>query len=165
MSSAQELLEVTSSRASVVRVVNNKLVAGASGNANIKVRDPGTNQSVTFKVTVLDEEDEGYRRYDKPVADVFTLTGYETLKAYYMLDSKDKLIGDVGDIRFFDGKYDLSLYPSETVRLNHELDSFFPNDTTVVYESSNEKRSSPGRPRRPPPRHGREIRYGSTDRP
>ena len=134
-----ELLEITSSRASVVRVVNNKLVAGTSGNANIKVRDPGTNQSVTFKVTVLDEEDEGYRRYDKPVADVFTLTGYETLKAYYMLDSKDKLIGDVGDIRFFDGKYDLSLYPSETVRLNHELDSFFPNDTTVVYESSNEK--------------------------
>lgn len=134
-----ELLEITSSRSSVVRVVNNKLVAGNPGNANIKVRDPGTNQSVTFKVTVLDKEDEGYRRYDKPVADVFTLTGYDTLKAYYMLNSEDKLIGDTGDTRFFNGKYDLSMYPSETVRLNYDLDAFFPNDTKVIYESSNEK--------------------------
>lgn len=133
-----ELLEITSSRSSVVRVVNNKLVAGASGSANVKVRDPETNKSVTFKVTVLDKEDEGYRRYDKPVADVFTLTGYKTLKAYYMLDSKDKLIGDTGDTRFFNGKFDLSMYPSEAVSLNYELDAFFPNDTTVVYESSNE---------------------------
>ena len=133
-----ELLEITSSRSSVVRVVNNKLVAGNSGNANIKVRDPGTNKSVTFKVTVLKEDDEGYRRYDKPVADVFTLTGYDTLKAYYMLNSEDKLIGDTGDTRFFNGKYDLSMYPSESVSLNYDLDSFFPNDTKVVYESSNE---------------------------
>ena len=133
-----ELLEITSSRSSVVRVVNNKLVAGASGSANVKVRDPATNQSVTFKVTVLDKEDEGYRRYDKPVADVFTLTGYKTLKAYYMIDSKDKLIGDTGDTRFFNGKYNLTMYPSETVSLTYDLDAFFPNDTTVVYESSNE---------------------------
>ena len=133
-----ELLEATSSRASVVRVVNNKLVAGVSGSANVKVRDPGTNQSVTFKVTVLKEDDEGYRRYDKPVADVFTLTGYKTLKAYYMLDSKDKLIGDTGDTRFFNGKYDLSMYPSEAVSLNYKLDSYFPGDTTVAFETSNE---------------------------
>jgi hypothetical protein len=133
-----ELLEITSSRSSVVRVVNNKLVAGSPGNANVKVRDPGTNKSVTFKVTVLDKEDEGYRRYDKPVADVFTLTGYNTLKAYYMLNSEDKLIGDTGDTRFFNGKFNLSLYPSETVRLNYDLDAFFPNDTKIVYETSNE---------------------------
>lgn len=133
-----ELLEITSSRSSVVRVVNNKLVAGAPGNANVKVRDAATNQSVTFKVTVLDEEDDGYRRYDKPVADVFTLTGYKTLKAYYMIDSEDKLIGDTGDTRFFNGDYSLSMYPSETVSLNYNLDAFFPNDTKVVYETSNE---------------------------
>ena len=133
-----ELLEITSSRSSVVRVVNNKLVAGSSGSANVKVRDPGTNKSVTFKVTVLKEEDEGYRRYDKPVADVFTLTGYKTLKAYYMLNSDEKLIGDTGDTRFFNGNYSLSMYPSETVSLNYELDSYFPNDTKVTFESSNE---------------------------
>ena len=133
-----ELLEITSSRASVVRVVNNKLVAGSSGVANVKVRDPGTNQSVTFKVTVLDEDDDEYRRYDKPVADVFTLVGYNTLKAYYMLSSEEKLIGDVGDTRFFNGKFNLSLYPSESVGLNYKLDAYFPADTKVVFETSNE---------------------------
>ena len=133
-----ELLEFTSSRPSVVRVVNNKLVAAASGKAVIKVRNPATNQSVTFTVTVLGEEDEGYRRYDKPVADVFTLTGYETLKAYYQVNSDDKMIGDTGDKRFFEGDYSLSLYPSESVRLTHVLDAYFPNDTKVEYASSNE---------------------------
>lgn len=133
-----ELLEFSSSRPSVVRVVNNKLVANTSGKATIKVRDPATNQSVTFPVTVLSEEDEGYRRYDKPVADVFTLTGYETLKAYYMIDSADKLLGDTGDKRFFEGVYDLSMYPSECVQLTYNLDAYFPNDTKVEFASSNE---------------------------
>ena len=133
-----ELLEFTSSRPSVARIVNNKIIAASSGKATVKVRDPKTNKSVTFPVTVLSEEDEGYRRYDKPVADVFTLTGYDTQKAYYMLNSEDKLIGDTGDTRFFEGDYSLSLYPSESVRLNYKLDAYFPNDTTVEFESSNE---------------------------
>ncbi len=133
-----ELLEFTSSKPSVVRVVNNQLVAVSSGTARIKVRDPKTNQSLTFKVTVLSEGDEGYRRYDKPVADVFELTGYYTIKAYYMLASQDKLIGDTGDTRFFGGSYSLSMYPSESVALLYTLDAYFPGDTTVQFESSNE---------------------------
>ena len=133
-----ELLEFTSSRPSVVRVVNNKLVAVSSGNAVVKVRDPATNKSLTFKVTVLKEGDEGYKRYDKPVADTFKLTGYNTLKAYYMLDSEDKKLGDTGDTRFFEGNYSLSMYPSESVRLNYDLDAYFPNDTEVTFETSNE---------------------------
>ena len=133
-----ELLEFTSSRPSVARVVNNKLVAVASGKAIVKVRNPETNESLTFPVTVLGEEDEGYRRYDKPVADVFRLDGYTTQKSYYMLDSEEKEIGDAGDVRFFGGNYSLSMYPSETVLLNYTLDAFFPNDTTVEFETSNE---------------------------
>ena len=133
-----ELLEFSSSRPSVARVVNDKVVAASTGKALIKVRDPATNNSITFPVTVLGEEDEGYRRYDKPVADVFELTGYNTLKAYYMLNSEDKLIGDTGDTRFFEGNFELTMYPSECVRLNHKLDAFFPNDTKVEYASSNE---------------------------
>jgi len=133
-----ELLEYTSSKPSVVRVVNDKLVATGSGKANVKVRDPETNKSVTFTVTVLNEDDEGYRRYDKPVADVFTLTGYKTQKAYFQLDSKDKEIGDTGDLRFFEGNYSLTMYPSEAVTLNYILDAYFPNDTTVEFASSNE---------------------------
>lgn len=133
-----ELLEFASSRPGVVRVVNDKLVAVSSGKAIIKVSDPTTNQSFTFNVTVLEEGDEGYRSYDKPVADVFKLTGFYTAKAYYMLDSNDKEIGDTGSTNFFEGNFSLSLYPSEALYLNYALDSYFPNDTTVEYESSNE---------------------------
>ena len=133
-----ELLEFTSSKPSVARIVNNKIVASSSGKATIKVRDPETNKSIMFPVTVLSEDDEGYRRYDKPVADVFTLTGYETLKAYFQLSSEDKEIGDVGQTMFFETGYNLSLYPSESVRLNYILDAYFPGDTTVEFASSNE---------------------------
>ncbi|MBQ9848636.1 MAG: leucine-rich repeat protein [Clostridia bacterium] len=133
-----ELLEYASSKPGVARIVNNKIVAVAPGNAIIKAQDPVTNKSVTFTVTVLDENDEGFNNYDKPVADVFTLDGFETVKAYYILDNDEKDIGDTGSINFFEGNYSLSLYPSETVRLNYSLDSFFPNDTLVEFESSNE---------------------------
>ncbi len=133
-----ELLEFTSSRPSVVRIINNQMVAVAPGMALVKVRDPQTNKSLTFKVTVLGEGDEGYRYYDKPVAHVFDLTGYYTIKAYYMLSSADKKIGDTGDTRFFEGNYSLEMYPSESVGLICRLDSYFPNDTKLEFESSNE---------------------------
>ncbi len=134
-----ELLEYTSSKPSVVRIVNDKLVACSSGTAMIKVRDPQTNQSRLLRVTVLKEGDEGYQYYDKPVADTFELLGYQTLKAYYMLSSEDKLIGDTGDTRFFEGNFSLEMYPSESVLLNYDLDAYFPSDTTLEFESSNEE--------------------------
>ena len=133
-----ELLEYSSSKPSVVRVVNNKLIAVKSGNAIIKAQDPNTNESITFNVTVLSKGDEGYRRYDEPVADVFTLDGFETLKAYYILENEDKDIGDTGSVNFFEGNYKLDMYPSETVLLNCSLDSYFPKDTVITFESSNE---------------------------
>ena len=133
-----ELLEYSSSKPSVVRVVNNKLVAVNSGTAIIKAQDPLNNKSITFNVTVLEKGDKGYRKFDKPVADTFVLDGYNTLKAYYILENKDKKLGDTGSTNFFEGKYKLEMYPSESVSLNISLDSFFKNDTTVSFESSNE---------------------------
>ncbi|MBR4972698.1 MAG: S8 family serine peptidase [Oscillospiraceae bacterium] len=133
-----ELLEITSSKQSVVRVVNDKLVAVGSGNAIIKIQDRTTKEYITFRVTVLKEGDEGYRRYDKPVADVFNLTGYYTTRAYYQVNSDERDIGVTGDQRFFDGNYSLSMYPSEAVSLLYKLDAFFPNDTTVAFKSSND---------------------------
>lgn len=134
-----ELLEYSSSSPSVVRVVNNKLLALAPGSATIKVRDPETNKFTTFKVNVLGPEDEGFVRYDKPVADEFQLVGYTTTKAYYQLSGVDKELGDTGAVRFFEGNYFLSMYPSESVQLNYKLEAFFPEATQVVFESSNEK--------------------------
>ncbi len=133
-----ELLEFTSSKPSVVRVVNNKLVASASGTATVRVRDPQSGKAVTFTVKVLKEGDEGYRRFDKPVADVFSLRGYTTQKAYYVVDNAEQDIGETGSVRFFEGNYSLSLYPSETVQLNYILDAYFPGDTKVSFETANE---------------------------
>ncbi len=134
-----ELLTFTSSKPSVARIVNNKIVATAPGDATIGVRDPQSGKNLFFKVKVRGEGDENYKVLDKPVADSFTVNGYQTLKAYYQLSSEDQKIGETGDTRFFDGRYDLSLYPSEQVRLNYDLDAFFPNDTTVQFVSSNDK--------------------------
>ena len=134
-----ELLTFASSRPSVARVVNNKVVAVSSGSAVIRVSNPETGKSMTFPVKVLSEDDEGYRRYDKPVADIFRLTGYTTQKAYYIVDSAEKKIGDDGDKRFFEGNFNLTMYPSETVLLNYDLDAYFPNDTTIEFETSNEE--------------------------
>ncbi len=133
-----ELLEFTSSRPGVVRVVNNKLVAVKGGQATVKVRDPKTNKSTTLNVTVLEEGDEGWQRFDKPVADNFELLGFYTQKAYFQLDSEERDIGSTGDTRFFEGNYSLCMYPSESVLLQYKLDMYFPNDTEVVFESSNE---------------------------
>ena len=133
-----ELLVFSSSRPAVARVVNNKLIAVAEGKTVIKAAVKGTDKSVTFNLTVRGEGDEGYVKYDKPVADIFRLTGYETLKAYYIVNNDDKDIGDTGNVRFFEGKFNLSMFPSESVRLNYDLDAYFPSDTTVAFESSND---------------------------
>ena len=133
-----ELLEFTSSKPSVANVVENKIVAVAPGTAIIKVKDPNSDKSLTFTVKVLAEGEEGYRRYDKPVANNFNLYGYYTNKAYYMLNSEDKKLGDTGAYRFFEGRYNLSMYPSEAVTLLYNLSAYFPRNTQVVFESSNE---------------------------
>ena len=134
-----ELLNYASSRPGVARVVNNKIVAVASGTATIRASDPTTGKNYTFEVNVLKKGEDGYRRYDKPVADIFRLTGYHTQKAFYVLDSSDKKIGDTGDKRFFEGNYHLSMYPSEAVMLVYDLDAYFPEDVAVEFTSSNEK--------------------------
>ncbi len=133
-----ELLEYRSGNPEIVRVVNNKLVAVKSGKARITVSDPATNKSVNFVVTVLSENDEGYKFYSKPVADVFEVPGYTTQKAYFQLSSDERDLGNDGDLRFFNGNQYLSMYPSESVLLNYNLAAYFPKETTVEFESSNE---------------------------
>ena len=132
-----EMLEFTSSREKVVSVVNNKLVAVAPGTSTIKVRDPSTNKSVSFKVTVLSEGDEGFIRYDKPVADIFRLDGYYVNRAFYQVMSDNRTLGTSGDVKYFDGIYALKMYPSEEATVQYTLDAYFPNDVQVIYSSSN----------------------------
>ncbi len=134
-----ELLEYTSTNVSVATVVNDKLVAVAPGVARIIARDPETKKTAQISLTVLGEGDEGYVRYDKPVAENFVLTGYHVDKAYYFLSSDEREIGQTGDEQKFIGEnYSLSMYPSEAVTLRYRLDAYFPKDTEVVFESSND---------------------------
>ncbi len=133
-----ELLTYYSTNKNVARVVNNKIVAVAKGKALIWAQDPVSGKQTSFSVTVLGEEDEGYVYYDKPVADEFKLTGYETIRAYYMVDSSERDIGADGERRVFtNGNYFLSMYPSESVQLQYKLDAYFPN-TTVEFETSDD---------------------------
>ena len=134
-----ELLVYTSTNTAVAHVVNNKLVTDAPGQTVIIAKDPTTNKRATLNVTVLGEDDEGYQRYDKPVADSFSLTGYRTNKAFYFLSSSERDLGSTGDeMKFTGGNYSLSMYPSESVTLRYKLDAYYPNLTEVVAESGND---------------------------
>ena len=133
-----DLLEYSSTNTGAVAVVNNKLIAIAPGVSTIIAKSPTSGLTVNLKVKVLSEDEEGFKRYDKPVADVFELVGYETIKAYYMLSSTDRDIGEEGSMTYFGDRYSLSMYPSESVKLMYNLAAFFPKDTTVVFESSND---------------------------
>ena len=133
-----ELLTYRSMNTKVAHIVNNKVVTVAPGQAAIVATDGKGHQAV-LNLTVLGEGDEGYVKYDKPVTDNFALTGYLTNKAFYMLSTEERDIGSTGDEMKFTGKYySLSMYPSESVTLRYRLEAYFPNDTEVVAESSNE---------------------------
>ncbi len=122
----------------VGRVVNNQLVAVNPGKAVVIARDPLTKKQATISLRVLSESEEGYMKYDKPVLDTFRLTGYLVNKAYFFLNSTDRELGATGDeMKFTSQQYSLSMYPSESVTLRYQLDAFFPEDTNLVFESSN----------------------------
>ena len=137
-----ELLEYSSANSKVATVVNNKLVAIAPGKSRIIAHDPsGQHPDAYFTLTVLAPGDDGYKRYDKPVADSFSVTGFYVDKAYYQLSTDDRKIGVTGDeMKFASPNYlNLTMYPSEAVTLRYKLDAYFPANTTVKFESSNNK--------------------------
>ena len=137
-----------------INIVNNKLVALKSGTAKVKISVPGTNKSQVINVTVLAEGDEGYKRYDKPVADVFEVVGYYVTNAHFMVSSTDREIGSTGDTRYFDNGLSLSMFPAESVNISQagggiKLDAYFPvqdaamgvkkGDLKLTYSSGNTK--------------------------
>ena len=132
-----ELLKITSENEDVAGAVNNKIIAREPGTTRIKIQDSGSGNYKTFTLKVLAEDEEGYRKYDKPVVDKFVLSNYKTLKAYYMIASEDRDIGETDQTRFFDHGYNLSMYPSESVQLFYDLDAYFPDNVEVRFSASN----------------------------
>ena len=138
-----QLLQFTSLNTKVARIVNNKVIAVSKGEATIvaSYRDEnGKNKSATFVLKVLGEGDEGYKKYSKPVVDQFYLTGYLVDRAFYFMSSEDRELGMEGDeMKFVSENYSLSMYPSEAVTIRYILDAYFPDNTEVVFSSSNSK--------------------------
>ena len=135
-----ELLEYYSTNEDVARVVGNELVAISAGETVIIARDPDTKKQTYINLKVLSEGDEGFKRYDKPVADDFVLVGFYVDRAYYQTSSDDRDISVTGDTLKFasQNSYNISLYPSEAVTLQYLLEAYFPETTEVRFESSNE---------------------------
>ena len=150
-----ELLEFrVVSGTNYVRVVNNKLVALEPGKAKVRIYDRKSEKMQVIDITVLGEGDEGYKRYDKPVADVFEVVGYYVNNAHFMVNSTDRDIGSTGDTRYFENGYLLEMYPAESVLISHlnggiKINAYFPvvdptdvnskGDLKVTYTSGNPK--------------------------
>ncbi len=136
-----ELLTYNSTNEDVVRVVNDKVVAIGSGKAQVFIYDEDDpDKVVRLNVTVRKQGDEGYKKVNpSSIVDKFEIIGYDTLKAYYRMETKEQDIGETGDTRSFDGGAYLSMFPSEAVRLRLQLDEYFEGMTTLTFISGNEK--------------------------
>ena len=139
----KELLDYSSSKSSVAKIVNGKIIAVGRGDAWIIAKDPSTGKTERFKVTVLGPEDatnpeygKYYKKYDAPVAEVFDVVGYKTLKAYYYLNNDERDIGMTDDLKLFAGGFNLKMFPSESVELRTNFTPYL-DGAVLVYESSN----------------------------
>ena len=137
-----ELVDYTSTKPDVARVVNNKIIATGSGEAVIYASvtlEDGTTKQQKLYVKVLAEGEEGYKKFTKPVTDSFTLESYYVNKAYYFLGSDERDLGlDEATMQFVGDYYALKMFPSESVTINYQLHAYFPEDTEVVFSSSND---------------------------
>ncbi len=134
-----EVLDFEITDDNICDVVNQTLIAKQSGTATLTAiaKDVDGNEvKASVEVVVLAEGDEGYvGNYSIPEVNKFTITGYKTEKAYYGLSSDEREIGVTGGTYSFDGDYTLKMYPSESVTLTYALDSYFPENTKVVFRT------------------------------
>ena len=121
---------------SIASVVNGVVVAKQSGTTTITAigRDAdGNTVKAQATIKVLQKGEEGYNGgYSVPEVNKFTLTGYETIKAYYDVSSDEREIGVTGGEYDFGSSSSLSMFPSESVKVQYVLDSYFGNDRTSV---------------------------------
>lgn len=137
-----ETLTVTSSDPEYVDVLNQTIIAKKSGEAVLTATGYAANGKnkvmATATVKVLSEGDPGYvGSYSLQTVNKFELIGYRTLKASNAYSSSDKEVGEKGSLNSFGGNYELSMYPSESVQLQYELASYYPDLTKVEFTSSN----------------------------
>ena len=137
-----ELIEYNSTRPSVAKIVNDKIIALSPGATTIQAKD-SEGKMAQFHVTVLGEEAKKdpvlkkyYKRYDKIAADTFEVLGYKTLKAYYYLNNDERDIGATGDLKLYENGFNLKMFPSESVELKIDFVPYY-DTAEVIYQSSN----------------------------
>ena len=138
-----ELLTYTSDNPEAVDIVNGTIIAKTAGEtATITVTGydaKGNKIEDSITVTVLKEGDEGYYGdYTLPEVNSFTLKGYKTIKAYYGISLEEREIGLTGGYYEFGDSFSLSMYPSESVKLDSQLNSYI-SGTWVSYSVGNSK--------------------------
>ena len=139
-SSWLETLDYEIDDESVASIVNGTIVAKKSGNTILTAigKDAqGKEVRQSVKIKVYSEDEDGYNGgYSIPEVNKFAFNGYKTIKAYYNASSDEREIGISGSNNYFSGSVNtLSMFPSETVKINYTLDSYFADKTRVVFES------------------------------
>ncbi|MBO5412115.1 MAG: leucine-rich repeat protein [Clostridia bacterium] len=138
-----ESLEFVSSDKDIVEVVNKTILAKESGTATITAigyDENGVKKTDTVTVKVLAEGDDGYvGGYTVPEINRFMVKSYKVNKAYYSVSSEEREIGLTGGEYEFDGEYNLSMFPSESVTIKPLLESYFPEATNITYKVGNKK--------------------------
>ena len=136
-----QVLDFESSNPEIADVVNQTLIAKQSGTATITAigyDKKGNKKTDTLQVVVLKEGDEGYDgSYSVPEINKFELTGYKVNKAYYSVNTSERDIGLEQSIQAFGSSMALKMFPSESVTLIHDLDSYFDDKTEVKYSVGN----------------------------
>ena len=118
----------------VVEIINQNILPKKEGSAVIKAYgyDAEGNEACAY-LTVNVSGGSGLH------ADIskFEVTGYKTVHAFYSTSNDDREIGTTGSTNYFGNSKALSMYPSEQVTLIYDLESYFPDDTTVEFVSGN----------------------------
>ena len=134
-----QLLDFVVEDSSIADVVNNVVVAKSEGETVIHAikKDSKNQQQIVASIPITVTPGKGFGSTE--AINKFELTGYYTNKAYYSVSSSEREIGETDSTNAFgkDGAV-LSMYPSESVTINYILDSYYPEETKVVFESMNE---------------------------
>ncbi len=137
-----QVLDFESSNNEYVGVVNQTVIAKEAGEGQtVTIYATGKDangKSITRSISVYvrQEGDEGYRKYDPPQVNRAVISKYHTVRAYHANSSEDRGVGITGGTYDFGSEYYLSMYPSESVELICEIDTYFPEYTPKLTYSS-----------------------------
>lgn len=137
-----QVLDFESSNDRFVGVVNQTLIAKEAGEGkDVTVYATGKDSNgkpvtKSIQVHVRGKDEEGYRKYDPPQVNKAEISQYHTIKAYYSTSSEDRGVGIEGNTYDFGTDYNLSMFPSETIDLICEIDTYFPEYTPKLKFSS-----------------------------